>query len=114
LYEEARAAADRYRKAVEDERRARDAVAQSEGRYRNLFETATDAIYTLDSQGSFTSVNEATCEMSGRTREELLGRSALILLAPTDLPVVKEHFKSALSGLARRYECHFVRSDGTK
>src|SRR5204863_186887 len=68
LYEEARAAADRYRQAVDDERRARDAVGQSEARYRNLFETATDAIYTLDTHGSFTDVNEATCEMSGRSR----------------------------------------------
>ena len=114
LYEEARDAADRYRKAIDDERRAREAVAASEGRYRNLFETASDAIYTLDGHGSFTSVNEATAELSGRRRDELLGRSALIMIAPTDLPAVKEHFKSALSGLARRYECHVVRPDGTK
>jgi PAS domain S-box-containing protein len=114
LYEEARAAADGYRKAIEDERRARDAVAQSEARYRNLFETATDAIYTLDTHGFFTSVNEATCEMAGRAREEILGRSPLPLLSATDVPVVKEHFKSALAGSARRYECQFVRADGTR
>ncbi|MDB4876865.1 MAG: hypothetical protein JWM41_3311 [Gemmatimonadetes bacterium] len=114
LYEEAKGAADRYRQASEDERRARDAVAQSEARYRNLFETATDAIYTLDTQGSFTSVNEATCEMSGKLRDELLGRSPLPLVAPSEAATVKEHFKSALTGSARRYECHFVRSDGTR
>lgn len=114
LYEEARAAADRYRQAVEDERRARDAVAQSEARYRNLFETASDAIYTLDVHASFTSVNEATCEMAGRAREELLGRSPLPLLASRELAMVKEHFKAALAGSARRYECHFVRPDGSR
>jgi PAS domain S-box-containing protein len=114
LYEEAQAAAERYRRAVEDERRARDAVAQSEARYRNLFETATDAIYTLDAHGSFTSVNEATCLLAGRPREDLLGRSPLPLLANSDLGPVKEHFKSALAGNARRYECHFVRADGTR
>jgi PAS domain S-box-containing protein len=114
LYEEAKAAADRYRQAVDDERRARDAVAQSEGRYRNLFETATDAIYTLDVRAAFTSLNEATCEMSGRTRDDLLGRSPLPLLAPSELGAVKEHFKAALSGEARRYECHFLRPDGTR
>ena len=77
LYEDAQAAAERYRQAVEDERRAREAVAQSEARYRNLFETATDAIYTLDPQGAFTSVNEATCELLGRDRADLLARSPL-------------------------------------
>ena len=77
LYEDAQAVAERYRQAVEDERRAREAVAQSEARYRNLFETATDAIYTLDPQGAFTSVNEATCELLGRDRADLLARSPL-------------------------------------
>jgi PAS domain S-box-containing protein len=114
LYEEARGVAERYRRAVEDERRARDAVGQSEARYRNLFETATDAIYTLDTHGSFTDVNEATCGMSGRSRAELLGRSPLALIATREVAAVKEHFTSALDGVARRYECHFVRSDGTR
>ena len=114
LYEEVKAAADRYRQASEDERRARDAVAQSEARYRNLLETATDAIYTLDAQGSFTSANEATCLMSGRTHDQLLGRSPLPLVAPSEAAVVKEHFKSALAGSARRYACTFVRADGTR
>ena len=114
LYEEARAAAERYRQAVEDERRARDAVGQSEARYRNLFETATDAIYTLDSQGTFTSVNEATCQLAGRPREELLGRSPLPFVASGEVAQLKEHFKAALAGSVRRYECHFVRTDGTR
>jgi PAS domain S-box-containing protein len=114
LYEEAKSAADRYQQASEDERRARDAVAQSEARYRNLFETATDAIYALDGTGAFTAVNEATCALSGRSRDELLGRSALGLVPPSESAMVKEHFKSALTGAPRRYECNFVRTDGTR
>ena len=97
---------------VTDERRARDTVAQSEARYRNLFETATDAIYTLDLEGSLTSVNEATCALSGLTRSELLGRSLLPLLAPDEVERVAVHFRAARSGEARRYECTLVRRDG--
>ncbi len=114
LYEEARAAAERYRQAVDDERRARDAVGQSEARYRNLFESATDAIYTLDAHGTFTSVNEATCQLAGRGREELLGRSPLPLVGSSEVAQLKEHFKAALAGSVRRYECHFLRTDGTR
>ena len=113
LYEEAHTVAERHRQTSEDERRARDAVAQSEARYRNLFETATDAIYTLDVHGSFTSVNEATCQMAGRSRDDLLGRSPLPLVVPSDVAAIKEVFKSALAGSARRYECRFVRPDGS-
>jgi PAS domain S-box-containing protein len=112
LYEDAKAAAEGYRQAVEDERRARDAVGQSEARYRNLFETATDSIYTVDPQGMFTSVNEATCQLVGRERAELLGRSPLPFVSASDKAMVKEQFKAALLGHARRYHCRFVRPDG--
>jgi PAS domain S-box-containing protein len=99
---------------VTDERRARDAVVQSESRYRNLFESASDAIYTLDVHGAFTSVNEATCQMSGRTRDVLLGRSSMEFLDPADASAVREHYVSAARGEAVRYECHFVRGDGER
>jgi PAS domain S-box-containing protein len=112
LYEDAQAVAERYRQSIEDERRAREAVAQSEARYRNLFETATDAIYTLDPQGAFTSVNEATCELLGRDRADLLARSPLPFVSSGDTGMVKEQFKAALLGQARRYQCRFIRPDG--
>lgn len=97
---------------VTDERRARDAVARSESRYRNLVETATDAIYTMDADSCFTSVNRATCEIVGYPREELLGRSARWLLDPAEYADVQRHFQEALGGRARRYECHLRRRDG--
>ena len=99
---------------VTDERTARDALAQSEARYRNLFETATDAIYSLDARGVFTSVNDATCAMLGMTREELLGRAVKPLIDEAEYARVKAHFFSALDGEPRRYECHFVREDGSR
>jgi PAS domain S-box-containing protein len=114
LYEEAQTAAERHRRTSEDERRARDAVALSEARYRNLFETASDAIYTLDVHGAFTSVNEATCQMTGQAREELLGRSLLPLVLPDDAPTIKDVLRSALAGAARLYECRLVRPDGSR
>ena len=99
---------------ITDERRARDTVAQSEARYRNLFETATDPIYTLDLEGSLTSVNEATCTLSGVPRAELLGRSLLPLLAPEEVERIAAHFRAARSGEARRYECTLIRRDGQR
>lgn len=96
------------------ERRARDAVAESEARYRNLFETATDAIYTLDTGGAFTSLNDATCDFTGASREQLIGGPVKPFIDAVDLPRVKEHFRGALEGEARSYEAHYVRSDGTR
>src|SRR5439155_36893 len=42
-----------------DHRRAKEALVQSEERYRELFENANDTIFTIDLQGNFTSVNNA-------------------------------------------------------
>ena len=99
---------------VTAERRARDAVIQSEARYRNLFETATDAIYTLDFLGSFTSVNEATVRLTGRQKAELLGRSPRMLFDDGEFAVVREEFRRTLSGEAVRFECRLHRADGSE
>jgi PAS domain S-box-containing protein len=92
--------------------RARDAVIQSEARYRNLFETAIDAIYTVDLDGSFTSVNEATATLTGLPKTELLGRSSRMLFDGDELALVKEEFRHSLAGDAVRFECRLRRADG--
>ncbi len=99
---------------ITDERRARDAVAQSEGRYRNLFESATDAIYTLDVHGAFTSANQATCELTGRDAASLLGHSTRRMLVDKEVITVNRHFLRALDGEAERYECTILRPDGER
>jgi PAS domain S-box-containing protein len=97
---------------VTEERRARDAVIQSEARYRNLFESATDAIYTLDLDGSFTSVNDALVRLTGLPKTELLGRSSRMLFDEHELALVKEEFRHAVAGNAVRFECRLRRADG--
>ena len=99
---------------VTAERRARDAVAHSEARYRNLFENASDAIYTLDPRGFFTSANAATCRETGVGREGLLGRSIVPFLDPEEVEMVKGNFKRALGGESSNYECAFIRGSGER
>jgi PAS domain S-box-containing protein len=102
---------------ITEERRARDAVSQSEARYRNLFDSATDSIYTLDVKGTFTSVNEATVRMCGHPRTELLGYSSRMMFDEDDtddLALVAQQFALAVEGEAVRYECHFRRGDGER
>ncbi len=97
---------------VTDERRARDAVLLSEARYRNLFETATDLIFTIDPAGGITSANDATCRAVALEPHEVLGRNLLLFLAPRDAEEAKVHFAAALRGEARRYDCLLRRPSG--
>ena len=97
---------------ITNERRARDAMAHSEARYRNLVESASDAIYTMDTRGALTSANEATCALTGLGRDVLLGRSAMSMVSAEDSDLVKHYFRLALAGEAQRYECRFSTADG--
>ena len=100
---------------ITEERRARDAVSQSEARYRNLFESASDSIYTTDLSGAFTSVNEATVTMCGHARTSLLGHSSRMLFDDEgELAHVTAEFARACAGESVRYECHFRRADGVR
>ncbi len=99
---------------VTDERRARDAVAQSEHRYRNLFESASDAFYTLDVHGVFTSANRAMCELTGRTRDELMGFNSLLLFDEREAGLVTAQMERAISGGAVRFECQLPRPSGER
>jgi PAS domain S-box-containing protein len=96
---------------VTDERRARDAVILSEARYRNLFDSASDAIYTLDVSGCFTSVNDAMLALTGWSRAELLGSDARRMIADEDVARVLAEFERTLGGAAVRYEAYCARSD---
>jgi diguanylate cyclase (GGDEF)-like protein/PAS domain S-box-containing protein len=68
----------RLEEAAESATLAQQQFAASEGRYRLLFEHSADPVYLhgLDAAGEptrFIAVNDATCELLGYTREELLG-----------------------------------------
>jgi two-component system NtrC family sensor kinase len=99
---------------VTDMRRAYQDLARSESRYRHLFEDASDAIMTFDSLGRFTSVNDAGEQISGYSRDELIGRFFGPLLPITELPRAVLEFRKALSGQPGQFESVVVRKDGER
>jgi PAS domain S-box-containing protein len=90
---------DRVGSAIHDiteQRRAEEALKASEQRYRELFENATDIVFTCDLQGNFTSINKAGEQSSGYTRAELTRMNVLQFLAPEYV----EEGRRVLEGLA--------------
>lgn len=92
---------------VTNERQARDEVARSESRYRNLVESASDAIFTVDRNGRFSAVNRSLERGVGRARASLIGQPFSDLIDPRDLPaaarLLAETFEGARSRGAIRY-----------
>jgi diguanylate cyclase (GGDEF)-like protein/PAS domain S-box-containing protein len=64
-------------KDLEEERDKRknseEALKESEKRYRDLFNNSTDFIYTTDLNGNFTDVNKAAEDITGYTKNDLIG-----------------------------------------
>jgi PAS domain S-box-containing protein len=56
---------------AEDYEKVNKMLHQSENKYRLLFENISDAIYLTTDKGKFLLFNEATCILSGYSREEL-------------------------------------------
>src|SRR5439155_1736803 len=97
---------------VTEEKHAQDTLARSEARYRNLFESASDAIATFDANGRFTTFNHAAEIISGYRREELVGQWFAPMLPDDELPKALGHFQKALSGETGLFETSFYRKDG--
>jgi PAS domain S-box-containing protein len=75
-------------------KQAEKALAESEERYRAIVNDQTELICRWRPDGPLTFVNDAYCRYFGRTREELLGRSFMMLIPEEDHADVQHHFGS--------------------
>jgi len=91
-------------------------LRESEARYRELFENASDIIYVLDLDGNYTSINKAGEAVFGYSREEALGMNFSQIIDPEYLSVSEAALQAKLSGEAEKtvYEVNCVRKDGER
>ncbi|MBL9129400.1 MAG: PAS domain S-box protein, partial [Verrucomicrobiales bacterium] len=75
--------------------------AALEERWLDLYENSNDIIYTHDLQGIVTSVNKAGLELLGMGDADIVGRNIETFVDPSDLPLVRRHIRSKLSGVPR-------------
>jgi PAS domain S-box-containing protein len=72
-----------------------------------------DAIYTLDTNGNFTFVNDVALKRSGYTRKWFIGRSFLNFVIPENKNMVQKSFKSVMMGkVVPAYELSYINSKG--
>lgn len=82
-------------------------------RYEELFENANDIIYTNDLDGKLTSINRAAEIATGYSRDEVLGRPALDLVAEEYRETAKTMFRRKLENEApTTYSMEILAKDG--
>jgi PAS domain S-box-containing protein len=81
------------RQKLEDE-------AALEERYRELFENATDMLYTHDTDGRLTSINQTGEKILQRSRDELIGRNIIDFVAEDQRAYARQWLERLVHGAA--------------
>ncbi len=87
-------------------------LAESERRYHELFDVATDIIFTLDADANIRLVNRRVLEILGYHTTELVGRPFEPLVSPSHRARARDSVQQALGGQRRTLELDFLRADG--
>lgn len=91
-----------------------DLNAQSEARFRAMFDTAAVGIGLMSLDRRVTDANAALCRMFGLSREELIGQTPLIVTHPDDYPESTSSHEELLAGKKDYYwaERRYLRKNG--
>lgn len=90
------------------------ALMESEARYRDVVETASEGVWVVDADGVTTLANDAMAAMLGTRREELIGRPVFDFVDETSVADLKRHLDRRRQGISERHEFRFRRADGTE
>jgi len=95
-----------------DLERAYRQLAESERRYHELFDVASDVIITFAEGGVITLVNRRIQEALGHHPAEVAGRPGSSLVVPSARPQIEAAFERALGGQRTAIEVDFLAADG--
>ncbi len=101
---------------ITERKQAEEAVRESEETLRKMFESVTDGISVVSLDGIIIDVNQRTVEMHGfSSKDEILGKSALELVAPADHKRVAINMRKALTqGVIQGVEYTLLKADGSE
>jgi PAS domain S-box-containing protein len=97
-----------------EHREAEDALRRSEQQYRQIVETTTDGIITVDRNAHILFVNKRLGEMLGYESHEMAGKPVASFLTPVGQAVAKAAFKRRKTGLTDSNDATFLHRNGTE
>jgi len=100
---------------VSEQRRAEQALRESERKFRALIEHASDTITILDAEGGITYESPSLTRVLGYAPEDLVGENVFSYVHPDDRDEVNRHFRRVLKNPATavEIELRFRHADGS-
>jgi PAS domain S-box-containing protein len=99
---------------VTDRKQAESELKQSEKRFRMLVESMRHGLGVQDENGIITYVNERACELSGYSKDELIGRPAVDLVDEAFQKMFHEEVSQRREGESSSDEITWIKKDGSK
>ncbi|WP_226536967.1 PAS domain S-box protein [Fictibacillus halophilus] len=87
-------------------------LAESEQRFRSLMDHNIDALFSLDLDGKFTTVNKACTDLTGYSETELLSMTFDPLMMPERKTIAIDQFNDALKGNSKMHETRIRQKNG--
>ncbi len=98
---------------ITEEVESKQALGESERRYRDLVETMDDGLATDDEIGVITYVNDAFCKMLGYTRDEIVGLSGYEIFHSITQNGYGNKSIARAEGITEHYEAELLAKNGT-
>jgi len=86
-------------------------IKQTEYKYQDLIENASDLIFTLDSEGTFSFINRRLMALSGYIRDHWVGKDFRELILAADSDDAWKNYKSTIAGKSRIFEMRICTKD---
>ena len=94
-------------------KKAEEELRESEERHRTILQTALDEFWRADMQGRLLEVNEAYCQMSGYSEQELLAINIRDIEATETPADTDAHMQKVMAQGEDRFETRHRRKDGS-
>ncbi len=100
---------------ISEEHKVREQARQHTESFKNMVDSLRDSVFILQ-HNVIQYVNKALCELSGYTKEELIGKGFERFIHPEERPKVLEYYKARITGknVPEQYESIAQAKNGDK